>query len=77
MVWIYERSNQSLHVETTFDNDTNEYLLLIRPDDGPAQTERFADASTYQARLESLERQLEADHWEHRSVLAMREGWRL
>jgi hypothetical protein len=77
MLWIYERNNQKLHVETRFDAANREYLLIIRPLDGTEQIERFPDAPSFQSRLTSLERQLEAEHWETHSAVAMHDGWTL
>jgi hypothetical protein len=77
MLWIYERSNQTLQVETRFDSAKNEYVLIVRPLDGTEQVERFPDAMSFQSRLNALERQLEADHWQNRSAIALQDGWKL
>jgi hypothetical protein len=77
MLWIYERNNQKLHVETRFDGANKEYLLIIRALDGTEQVERFPDAPSFQARIGSLERQLEAEHWETHSTVAMHDGWKV
>lgn len=77
MLWIYERSNQTLHVETRFDEINKEYLLILRPLDGTEQVERFPDSASFQVRLSNLEQQLEAEHWETQSAVAMHDGWNL
>jgi hypothetical protein len=77
MLWIYERSNETLRIETRFDNATNEYVLITRRVDGTEQVERFPDAPSFQTRLDSLERQLEAEEWRNRSVTALHDGWKL
>ena len=77
MLWIYERNNKRLQVETRFDAVNKEYLLIIRSLDGTDQVERFPDAPSFQSRIASLERQLEAEHWETRSAVAMHDGWKL
>jgi len=77
MLWIYERSNEILRIETRFDNATNEYVLITRRVDGTEQVERFPDAPSFQTRLDSLERQLEAEEWRNRSVTALHDGWKL
>ena len=69
MLWIYERNNQTLRVETRFDAVNKEYLLIIRSLDGTDQVERFPDAPSFQARITSLERQLEAEHWATQSAV--------
>jgi len=77
MLWIYERSNQTLRIETRYDNATKEYVLITRRVDGTEQVERFLDGPSFQARLASLERQLDAEQWQNRSVTALHDGWRL
>ncbi len=77
MLWTYERSNQMLRIETRFDNATKEYVLIVRRPDATEQVERFSDPASFQTRLDSLERQLDAEEWENRSVTALHDGWRL
>jgi len=77
MLWIYERNNQTLQVETRFDAANKEYVLIIRSREGTEQIERFPDAPSFQSRITSLERQLEAEHWETQSAVAMHDGWGL
>ena len=77
MLWIYERNNQTLQVETRFDAANKEYVLIIRSLEGTEQVERFPDAPSFQSRITSLERQLEAEHWETQSAVAMHDGWKL
>lgn len=54
MLWIYERADQTLSIETRFDNTSEEYLLIVRSPDGTEQVERFADSVSFKLRLESL-----------------------
>ena len=77
MLWTYERSKQTLRIETRFDNATNEYVLIIRRPDATEQVERFRDAASFKTRLDSLERQLDTEEWENRSVIALHDGWKL
>jgi hypothetical protein len=63
MIWFWSRAKEKLQLETRFDNDTREYLLTIRYSDSRQEFERFPDVASFQQRLSSLERQLEADHW--------------
>ena len=63
MIWFWSRAKEQLQLETRFDNDTREYVLTIRYSDNRQEFERFPDVASFQQRLTSLERQLEADHW--------------
>lgn len=77
MISIYARTNQTLHVETTFDVIHKEFRLVIRRFDGTEHVETFADAGTFQARLGSLERQLVAESWQHNNSVPISDGWKL
>lgn len=63
MIWFWSRATEQLQLETRFDNDTREYLLTIRHADNRQEFERFPDVASFQQRLTSLEKQLEADRW--------------
>ena len=63
MIWFWSRAKEQLQLETRFDNDTREYVLSIRHANNRQEYERFRDVASFQQRLASLERQLEADHW--------------
>jgi hypothetical protein len=78
MLWMFERDNESLRLETRYDNDAAEFVLVMHRFDGSQQVERFKKESAFRGRLEALERQLDADDW--RSVgspVMLRDGWRI
>jgi len=77
MLWIYERSNETLRIETKFDNATAEYLLIIHWPDGTEQAERFSGGANFQLRLEGLEQQLSTEAWQSRGVTMLRDGWKI
>jgi len=76
MVWFFERNDEFLRVETRYDRDTAEFVLITHAPDGGEQTERFTDAVTFRLRLEALECQLEATHWTQHGPLFLHDGWR-
>jgi hypothetical protein len=63
MVWLFERSDESLNLETRFDNDTAEFVAIIRYPDGHERTERFTEADEFRSWLVEFERNLETQHW--------------
>ena len=78
MVWIYGRNSESLTLETRYDNDAADYVLIIRRPDEAPQTERFADSAVFRERLVALERDLEAEHWAQVGPpVFLRDGWRI
>ena len=77
MVWLFERNSESLHLETRYDSDTAEFVLVMhRPNGGP-QIERFKNVVTFRERLEVLETQLEADRWTQHGPTFLRDGWKV
>jgi hypothetical protein len=77
MLWIYQRGSEMLRVETRFDNDTEEYVLIVYREDGTQQAARFKDDARFQAKLETLEKQLDRDSWQSDGVRLLRDGWKI
>lgn len=79
MLWTYARSQESLRLETRFDRDTEEYVLIFQGESGGQQhIERFKDAALFQSRLVSLEKQLERDGWHSSGApVFLRDGWKI
>jgi hypothetical protein len=76
MVWFFERAQEVTRLETTFDNDTKEYILVIEAN-GTPRIERFPNQQAFQARLGNLEQQLRAQKWVQRGdVEILEDGWR-
>ena len=64
MIWLYERGQEALRIETTYDKDARQYVATIYWPDGRSESERFTSQASFHARLRALERQLAADHWQ-------------
>jgi hypothetical protein len=77
MVWMYVRGSESLRVETRFDNETNEYVLIVYREDGTQQGTRFKDPALFQTRLETLEKHLDRERWQADGVRLLRDGWKI
>jgi hypothetical protein len=60
MIWFFARDNDSVRVETRFDNSSREFVLEVAWADRPLQSERFTDLAAFQARVMTVEAQLEA-----------------
>jgi hypothetical protein len=63
MLWFMTRASESLTLETRYDNDTLEYVVIIRYPDGRDEQRRFTDASACQTWLVTTERRLASDGW--------------
>jgi hypothetical protein len=63
MIWFWSRERQRMRLETRYDNDTSEFVMVIEHPDGRRETERFEDIGTFRERLIALEQAFEAEHW--------------
>lgn len=76
MLWFFERDDESLRLETRYDNDTSEFVVIVRHPDGREETERFSDGNEYRAWLDTFERSLEHQHWTRPGgPVIMPDGW--
>ena len=66
MIWLFERPDEALAVETGYDSVSGEYLVTLRRPDGDVIVERFPNTETLERRLVALEEGLEADRWKRR-----------
>lgn len=68
MVWFFERKDELLRIETSFDRVTGVYLCRMRRPDGSERVEQFSNEVACQQRFAALDRQLRAEHWTLRQV---------
>jgi hypothetical protein len=76
MVWFFERSSAIFELETRYDNDTTEYVLVLRPPNAASTTERFTDAEAFRVRLQAIEATLIAERWQRGGPpMLLPDGW--
>jgi hypothetical protein len=63
MLWLYERNDQAMRLETRVDTQTGEYVGVLIWPDGRRETQRSPDASSFRAWLRSLEDELVRGRW--------------
>lgn len=63
MIWFWSREKEKMRLETRYDNDTSEYVMVVERPDGKREIERFSDIGVFRTRLIALEQRLEADRW--------------
>jgi len=77
MIWIYERGDATMTLETRFDRDSETYELIWHDADG-SRVERFADQSTFQSRVTSVSNALSEQRWRQSGPPAIDpDGWKL
>ena len=63
VVWFFERGNELLRVETSYDRVAGVFLLRAQRPDGTEEVEKFSDEIACQQRLEALDNQLRSERW--------------
>jgi hypothetical protein len=76
MLWLFERDDDSVQLETRYDNETSEYIAEVTYPDGRREIERFSDRERFRQWLEGWETALEAEHWTRRGApIILPTGW--
>ena len=77
MLWFFERDDESLRLETRYDNDASEYVAIVRHPDGRKDTYRFAAAEAFRSWLLGFEESLRDEYWVSQSQpVILPDGWR-
>lgn len=78
MVWFFSRDTNELRVETRYDNDSAEYVLIVHWPGGRHQTERFSTLADFRERVVELQHAIEVEGWlSSGSPQILRDGWRI
>ena len=78
MIWLFERGDEELEIETHYDPVSGEYLMTVKRPDGSHQTERFGHVATFRDRLERLEASLDGERWVPNGAPApLLDAWKL
>lgn len=77
MVWFFERGEETARLETLFENDSADYVLIVEVPGRERRTERFKNAQRFHARVLALEAQLTEEQWtQHGQPQILPDGWR-
>jgi hypothetical protein len=76
VIWFFDRDDESLKVETQYDQTASEYIVVVRYPDGNSRVERFKDLDTFRMWIEAFDQQLAFDRWSPRSgPIILPYGW--
>jgi hypothetical protein len=78
MVYLFERENESMRLETRYARDSQTYEIIWNRVDGTTTRESFNGETTFRSRLDEIYSQLEQEDW--RTVgppQLQRDGWRI
>jgi hypothetical protein len=77
MVWFFERGEETARLETRFENDSADYVLIVEVPGRERRTERVKNAQRFHARVLALEAQLKEERWtQHGQPQILPDGWR-
>jgi hypothetical protein len=76
MLWFYRRDDELITVETRFDNESREYLLILQTADHQQTVQRFKDLEAFKERLLRAEEKLATERWlQAGPPIIMLDGW--
>lgn len=76
MIFFFERDDESLRLETQYDEKSGEYVVEINYADGQKRVERFKDMEAFRVWIETFDRELSFEHWVSRSgPIILPYGW--
>ena len=78
MVYLFERENVALRVETRFTKALRLYEIIWRRADGTETRETFHAETSFRSRVAEIETELEEEDWRHVGpphLLA--DGWKI
>jgi len=75
MIWLYEKDADALRLETRYDNDRSQYVLIVHRASG-TETERYDRLEDFRQRLLTLEKTLADERWQRAAAPVLDpEGW--
>jgi hypothetical protein len=75
MLWFFSRDDQSLQLDTRYDNEASEFVARVRWPDGREHVERFKDIDLFRNWLAAFEAELESEKWQANSPVILPYGW--
>jgi hypothetical protein len=63
MLWVFDREEESLRLETRDDNDRSDFVAIVTYHDGSERTERFLTLDDFWKWLGKFDRLLQEQQW--------------
>jgi len=77
VVYIFERSDQVVKIETRYINEARSFQIVCRFPDGTTTQETFTGEASFRSRLAETRAQLERDGWQTAGPALLADGWKL
>ena len=76
MLWFFDRDDQSLLLETRYDNDRPEFVAVVRYPDGRERVERFSTLGDFRKWIDAFDQRLRQQNWAGRGgPVVLPYGW--
>ena len=76
MLWFFDRKDESLRLETRYDNDRSEFIAIVTYPDGSERTERFLMLDEFGKWIGRLDHLLQEQQWAGRGgPIVLPYGW--
>jgi len=77
MIWIYQRGDATMKIETRFNTASQAFELIWHDADGTVRSESFPTESEFRGRLTVVSAALEAQQWRQSGPPTIDpDGWR-
>ena len=77
MVYIFERSDEVVRIETRYINEARSFQIVCRFPDGTTTQESLTGEASFRSRLAETRAQLERDGWRTAGPALLADGWKL
>lgn len=77
MVYIFERENAVIRVETRYNKSSKTFQIICRLVDGTTTQESFSGEASFRSRLDEIRSGLEKDAWHSAGPHLLTEGWKI
>jgi hypothetical protein len=78
MIWLYERGDATMTIETRFSRESRVFELIWHEADGSTRLETFDTEAAFRDRLKAISTALLQQHWRQSGPPTIDpDGWRL
>lgn len=78
MIWLYERGDTTLTLETRVNRESDKYELIWHEADGSTRVETFDDESGFRSRITSVASALSEQQWRQSGPPTIDpDGWKM
>jgi len=63
MIWFWTRGEEEMRLETRYDNEKSEFVIILHHASGHDVVERFTDIEAFHSRVVMLERHYQSQRW--------------